>query len=301
MSFATSTFLTDALKRPVTIYAVFPTDKMVCPDEYIPEPAPMKTLYFLEGLTGAANGPLCYGKLQNIAEDYNLCIITIAGDNKWYADSPATGDYYGKLITEDLIRYTRRTFNLSHKREDTYIGGFSMGGFGAFNCALRRPDLFGAIVSLDAALNKGAILNAQEVASADMYNKEQYLNMFSLKNIEDYENSDDDYEYLAKKVASETPELMPKVYISCGDKDGLLGLNGAYRDLLVELGYDVTFETQPGLAHSFAALDAGLAGAAKWLPLDGFRGNILESTPEQNFGYKEYVNWKIYYNVTADE
>lgn len=301
MSLVTSSFLTDALKRPVTIYAAFPTDKMVCPDEYIPEKKPLKTLYFLEGLTGAAHGPISYTHLQSIAEDNNLCVIAVAGDNKWYADSDTTGDYYGKLIEEDLIRYTRDTFNISHKREDTFIGGFSMGGFGALTCGLRRPDLFSKILVLDAALNKNVIINAQEVASTDMYNRRQYEAMFDLKDVADFANSDDDYEYLAKKVAEEQKDLMPDIFFSCGGADGLLPLNEAYRDYLIDLGYNVEFKVQPGLGHSFAALEDGLLDAVKWLPLDGFRGNIIQSTREQNFGYKEYVNWKIYYNLVADK
>lgn len=297
MAFAMTTFLTEALKRPVTIYAVFPTDKMLLPDEYIPAKGPMKTLYFLEGLTGASNGPLCYSHIMNIAEDYNLCVIMVAGDNKWYADSPYTGDYYGDLVTRDLIRYTRATFNLSDKREDTFIGGFSMGGFGALTCGLRHPELFSHLVVLDAALNKGTFMSAQDEAVTDIYNRKQYECMFSLDRMEDFENSDDDYEYLAKKVAAEQKEMMPKIFFSCGENDGLLGLNKDYSNYLVKLGYDVKFVIQPGLAHSFASMDAGMADAVKWLPVDGFRGNLIESTPEQNFGYREYIGWRIYYDI----
>ena len=43
-------------------------------------------------------------------------------------------------------------FPLSDKREDTFIGGLSMGGFGAMRNGLKYADTFGRIVALSPAL-----------------------------------------------------------------------------------------------------------------------------------------------------
>ena len=42
---------------------------------------------------------------------------------------------------------------LSHKRVDTFIGGLSMGGFGALRNGLKYSDTFGSIISLSGALH----------------------------------------------------------------------------------------------------------------------------------------------------
>lgn len=42
---------------------------------------------------------------------------------------------------------------LSHKRVDTFIGGLSMGGFGALRNGLKYSDTFGSIVSLSGTLH----------------------------------------------------------------------------------------------------------------------------------------------------
>lgn len=56
------------------------------------------------------------------------------------------------MITQDIVNFTRRTFNLSDKREDTYIGGFSMGGYGALVVGLGHPEIFSKIIALSNAL-----------------------------------------------------------------------------------------------------------------------------------------------------
>ena len=54
-----------------------------------------------------------------------------SGDNKFYIDNPDSGEMYGSFIGKELIEFTRKTFPLSQKREDTFIAGLSMGGYGA--------------------------------------------------------------------------------------------------------------------------------------------------------------------------
>ena len=49
------------------------------------------------------------------------------------------------------MEFTRRTFPLSSKREDTFIGGLSMGGFGAIVNGLKHPETFGAVCALSSA------------------------------------------------------------------------------------------------------------------------------------------------------
>lgn len=293
MAHATVNFLTEALKRPVTINVVFPNDKMVLPNKKIPEKKPFKTLYLLEGVTGNYTGAVHYTKIQPLAEDYNLCVVMIGGDNKWYCDSTITGDLYGKLVCEDIVQYTRDTFRLSEKREDTFIGGFSMGGFGAMVNGLRRPDIFSHIVMFDAALQKGVFLSSVNEPGHDMMIRKNYEALLGVENIEDYIGSEQDYEAQAERVAK-SGQALPKIFMTCGEKDGLMPVNVALRDRLKGLGFEVAWDTVPG-GHSWQSYDDGLRKAMEWLPLDGFEGNIPEASEDANFGWEEYLNWRLYY------
>lgn len=72
----------------------------------------------------------------------NLAVVMPAGENAFYIDQPEMGTMHGKFIGEELVDITRRMFPLSRKREDTYIGGLSMGGFGALRNGLKYHDTF---------------------------------------------------------------------------------------------------------------------------------------------------------------
>ncbi len=295
MAHATINFISDALRRPITIDVIFPTDKMVSPTKKIPVKAPLKTLYFLEGSTGNYHRLLTHTLIEPFAEDNNLCVVIVGGEDKWYGDSDTSGDYYHTMVAEDLVNFTRATFNLSDKREDTYIGGFSMGGFGAITIGLRHPDIFGKIILHAPALCKSLMLNSYDEAGHDAWTRTNYMAMFGLKDIKDLENSEYDYDMLAEKVAVQ--DIKPEFFISCGDIDGLLEQTTLFSNKLKNLGYDVTFETVPGNHNWCAALNSGLQKAIEWLPTDDFANNFKQTGIAANYEWPDFFIWRTHYNT----
>ena len=296
----TTNFSSEALKRPITIDVVLPTDHEVMANLPMPEKnRPYKTLYMLEGVTGNYSGPVNYSSIMPLAEDYNLAIVTIGGENKWWGNSVITGDHFGKMIL-DVVNFTRRAFNLSRKREDTYIGGFSMGGYGAFVNGFRNPELFSRIVALDSALNKAPILESVNEPTWDLYYRRHYEAMFGYENIASYENSDNDYEFLAAEIAKLGAEKMPKIFMGCGAQDQLYEPNIAFREYLLGLGYDVTWEEYEG-KHSWYSFNKGIDAAVKWLPLDTFLDNVIYYGPESSIDGTNFAHWNAWYNVEMKE
>ena len=118
----TTNFESEALKRPITIEAVLPADHMVLRTQPLPKKnMPYKTLYLLEGVTGNASGIFNYSKLMGLAEDYNLAVVCIGGENKWWSSMTAMNENFGDMVTRDVVNFTRRVFCLSDRREDTFI------------------------------------------------------------------------------------------------------------------------------------------------------------------------------------
>ena len=66
---------------------------------------------------------------------------------------------------DELVELTRRMFPLSREREDTFIAGLSMGGYGALKCGLRAPETFSKVASLSGGLD--APLLAKERTTKD--------------------------------------------------------------------------------------------------------------------------------------
>ena len=53
------------------------------------------------------------------------------------------GDYkYFSVITDEISKLAVKLFPLSEKREDNFVAGFSMGGYGAFKWAMHNPEKF---------------------------------------------------------------------------------------------------------------------------------------------------------------
>ena len=255
-------FMSRSLGRPVPIQVILPTDKMAGPQGQAPQ-GPFKTLYLLHGIFGDETDWVCGTRLQSWAQDRNLAVVMPAGENSFYVDNPRASRLYGTYIGKELVDFTRRTFPLSAKREHTFIGGLSMGGFGAIVNGLQNPETFGAVCALSSALILDSMMENKEYTDFLMTNKGYYESVFG--DLDQVRGSDMDYDALAEKVAKEP--VKPRFYMACGTEDGLIGVNRAFRDHLQGLGFDVTYEEGPSV-HDWYFWDKYILKAMEWLPLD---------------------------------
>ncbi len=255
-------FNSRSLMRTVPLQVVLPTDKIVFPGQPEAEEKPFKTLYLLHGIFGNYTDWVAGTRIQSWAQNRDLCVVMPSGDNSFYVDNRKTSALYGSFIAKDLVEFTRRSFPLSRKREDTFIGGLSMGGFGAIVNGLQHPETFGRVVGLSAAL----VLNEQnlnaEYTDFLMTNRGYYESVFG--DLDKVLGGENDYTALAERGANR--EDKPRMYLACGTEDGLIGPNHTFRDKLIELGYDVTWEEGPG-GHDWTFWDEYILKALEWLPL----------------------------------
>lgn len=107
-----------------------------------------------------------------------LAVILPAGENSFYLDGEATGRKFATYVGKELVEYVQKTFHLPAKREDTFIGGLSMGGFGAVHTALAFPDTFEKAFSLSGALIVHNVEKMKPGFSDFVANYEYYRLMF---------------------------------------------------------------------------------------------------------------------------
>ena len=161
------------------------------------------------------------------------------------------------------MELTRKMFPLSHKREDTYIGGLSMGGYGATINGLRFADTFSHVVALSSAyVLESNFLNATEYTDNIFTNKGYGESIFN--DLSTIKGSQWDYNALAREISSNPNK--PKFYMACGTEDDLIGSNREYRDLLLSLGYEVDWHEGPGI-HDWVFWDKHINECMGWLPL----------------------------------
>lgn len=251
-------YVSRALQRTVTLQVILPFDKRTADGDF-PAEKEYKTLYLLHGYLGNYTDWVSGTRIQRWAEERDLAVVMPSGDNAFYVDRPQTCNCYGQFIGEELVEVTRRMFPLSKKREDTFIGGLSMGGYGAMRNGLKYNDTFGAIISLSGALQ---IIEDSSVAheKVDRAFLEGFMGPLAEALI-----SDKNPAVLVKDLAASN--VKPDVYIACGTEDFLLAHSRNFRDLLTENGFQVTYEEGPG-DHEWDFWDSYIKKAVEWLPLD---------------------------------
>jgi S-formylglutathione hydrolase FrmB len=94
-------------------------------------------------------------------------------DGSFYSNSPVTGDWE-RFIATDLVDYIDAHYRTLARRESRGLAGHSMGGYGTFRIAMKRPDVFGAMYALSAccAMDKGEP-GAQMTAAGTYTTREQ--------------------------------------------------------------------------------------------------------------------------------
>lgn len=258
-------FVSSSLFRTVPIQVILPVDKLVKAGAEARERKTFRTLYLLHGILGNHTDWVSGTRIQRWAEEKNLAVVMPAGENRFYIDQPEAGNRYGEYIGKELVEITRRMFPLSGRREDTFIGGLSMGGFGAIRNGLKYYDTFSHIICLSGALH---ILEGAEGTGA---RKHIAFEESCFGDLEEAVKSDKNPRYLVERLKKEkkvNPAIeFPKLYMACGTEDGLIGANRVYRDFLKECGLDVTYEEGPG-GHDWDFWDAYIKKAIQWLPLE---------------------------------
>ncbi len=172
---------------------------------------PYKTVYLLPGYSGDSTSLYTLLGLRKQAELKGLVIVIPNGQNGFYVDHPERNANYCKFVGEELIERTRTMFRLSDKREDTYVAGFSMGGYGALLCGLRYRNVFSKVAALSPAADPYTLMKEPERGG---FGKGEFANMFG--SFEEY--MDGPWNLIKGYTETDKSEL-PELFIGCGDRD----------------------------------------------------------------------------------
>jgi enterochelin esterase-like enzyme len=84
-----------------------------------------------------------------------MILVVASGDSKtggsFYVNSPVTGNWENHIVN-DVVGFVDGHFRTLAQPESRGITGHSMGGFGALNIAMHRPDVFRAVYSMSPGL-----------------------------------------------------------------------------------------------------------------------------------------------------
>lgn len=266
-------FLSKSLMRTVPVHVILPVDKLTFPGMPQREEKPFKTLYLLHGIFGNYTDWVSGTNIQRWAEEKDLAVVMPSGDNMFYVDQEAAHNYYGEFIGQELVEITRKMFPLSDKKEDTFIAGLSMGGYGAIRNGLKYHDTFGYIGGLSSAMLMDG-LEARTNEHPFFIERKDFAESF-FGDLSKVKESDKNPEWLVKKLVEAQAEL-PKVYLACGTEDSLLEPNRKFRDFLKASSVEVTYEEGPG-GHEWDFWNRYIKKVIDWLPLEDNAGAGMNS------------------------
>ena len=242
MAELTVRFYSDALKRDVSFLMVIPNDvrRDYPRDDLKRTDRPIKTLFLLHGYSGAAFNWIP----GNLAEQYNFAIVIPSGENSFWIDGPATGCKFATFLGVDLLEYVRSTFRLAMSAKDTYLMGFSMGGFGALHTAFAFPEKFGKVAALSSALIHNEVAKLKEGEGNSVANYDYYRMCFG--DPAKLKESNNNPEYLLKKQIA-AGRTIPEIFMACGTEDFLIEPNRAFHKFLEEQGIKHTYIESKGI------------------------------------------------------
>jgi Predicted esterase len=201
-----------------------------------------KVLYLLHGLSDDASAWQRFTSIETLAADYGLVVVMPTVGRSFYADQP-NGQRYFSYLVEELPQYLADVFDLAPRREDTFIAGLSMGGYGAMKAALLHPERFSAAASFSGVLTLNGF--DPHFASEKKLNEFAYL-FGDLGKLPGSEH--DPMVWLQR--AAQNGAALPKLYVSCGRQDELLPMSQFFTAECKRLKLDVEYYDEDG-AHEW--------------------------------------------------
>ena len=207
----------------------------------------LKCLYLLHGLKAGYSDWARRTSIERYATDYGICVVMPNAHRSFYTDMKYGNKYY-TYIAKELPMIIQEFFHVSEKRENTYIAGMSMGGYGALKIGLREQGRFSAAAGISTL--------------ADIHRKDFHTALKPVFGEDLYVPEEEDLFSLAR-LHSNDP-VKPRIFMSCGTSDFMYQDNVRLKEKFQGLDYDYTYEQAPG-GHTWEFWDEQIQHVLKWM------------------------------------
>lgn len=239
-----------------------------------------KVLWLLHG-AGNDYTEFLYGTpLTQYLNGHRTIAVMPSGLNSDYGHYPDFGGGYDfpKFFFEELMPFIYASFPASEAREDNFLAGISMGGYGALELGLMHPEKFAGIAAIGAGMREAEYLDdyshmtGEEFRKFAMANptlfrtdygapgaiKPKEINVIAkYPTVRDFQNSP---ECMYRRFPERLREgNLPPMYFLVGTEDLFCVSVKRFEELAGSLGADnVTFMYYEGYRHEPALWDIAL-------------------------------------------
>jgi putative tributyrin esterase len=214
-------------------------------------------LYLLHGLSDDCTTWVRRTSIERYAAPLGLAVVMPQVQRSFYTDE-VHGNRFRTFLTDELPGVVGEFFRVSARREDTFVAGLSMGGYGALTWALTRPERFAMAASLSGALDLDRLRRTGSRSDV-------LATAFGDRPLR---GTPDDPTWLLQQA---DPAVLPRLYVCCGTDDPLVPDNRAFAEACVAHGVVVDADFGPG-GHDWAYWDARIQDVLERLPLNDVTG-----------------------------
>jgi len=235
---------------------------VILPDNVETLSKELPPLYLLHGLSGNYSSWTRKTSIERYASDYQLAVVMPEVHRSFYTDM-AVGYPYWTFLSEELPQMMEYYFPLSKKREDRFVAGLSMGGYGAMKWALACPGQFSYAASLSGAVDLFYQYQTAEGSPEMEAIRPEMENIFG--DLNHFEGSPNDIFTLMKQAKEK--KTLPELFVLCGTEDFLYPSHLHFLEELKNQEITARIFEEPG-AHTWDFWDRNIQKVLAWLPIE---------------------------------
>lgn len=218
-------------------------------------------LLLLHGYAGNHHDWLLGSDIMRHVQERGLVVVLPSGENHFYLDDEEMEELHSQWIVDELPRTIETLFGIAWAPNRWYLGGYSMGGYGALRNGLAFSGRFGGLIGLSSALITQGIAGMAPGTRTPYAGYGYYRRVFG--DLTSLVGSDRDPEALVAQLAARQA-VFPRIYLACGTEDFLLDVNRSFQRCLEHHGVPHLAIETPG-GHDFAFWTAQIGKAIAWM------------------------------------
>lgn len=259
-------FYSDSLYENTQAYVILPNSKkdFLANGVRRNDEGKLKVLWLLHGMGDDYSSWIRNTNLERYALARGIAVVCPSVPAQSFYTDMVKGPKCFRYISEELPAFMRENFpQLSERREDNYIMGQSMGGYGSLKTALTFPERYQAI----GCLSSGNLIEMELPPEPE---EENFLtplygvarNAFGTASLKDALNTRHDVKVLLEEDLKQG-KAIPDIHMVCGTEDFIKNISDPtaayFRQKAEENSFVFTYETGPG-EHNWTFWD-------HWLPI----------------------------------
>ncbi|KQX35659.1 hypothetical protein ASD04_12785 [Devosia sp. Root436] len=218
-------------------------------------------LWLLHGTSGDNDCWTRFTRIESWAEQNRIAVFMPDARLSAYSDMDKGPAHYTHIVDE-LPEVCRTLFPILEGRANNFIGGLSMGGYGALKIGLRNPDRYSLILNLSGGVDR--VMHIERTIREGRQTGLHNLNAMKVTfgDLSAVKGGIHDVFGLVEQL-SRSGRPKPKIFTSIGTLDPHWDENLRLRSLLIKNDFDVHWEQGPFI-HDWTNWNHYIEHALKW-------------------------------------